>query len=750
MPGTPSFVLVRTADQWLRCAHTNTALDATSACVELGTIVDEVEDAQGTAPAGPAGGLTFDPRCRLYHTVPDEGRVETLRWRPDDRTAEAAQPMDLFAWDSERPAGDFTLPPRAAGPLADPRGIVAVGDDRLFVAEAGRQRVLVYDLFNQELTAVIPLGAGAAGPRPLDLAADGERVFVLTEAPARLVEIDEHDIVADHAPPDDAVSPSRLAISPGGRTALLDPGAARIFVAGGGDAPLSIAAPAHATDLEFEDENTLVVARWPGQDFLRVAITGVQPTRARLRARGYDGRGIARTLDGRIGFWTGRGFRLAIVDRRRYVRAGTVTTFRLDSGDWQTTWGRVFLDVCLPEGSNVRISSAAADEPPEEDTLPRTRPVNATGVPIPYDEQSPPMPPLSLVPAADDPGLPLYRRTAGNELVWPVGLGDDAFVTVEAPVQSPPLRGGPAPTLRGRYLWLTLHLGGDGRVTPRVRAARAELHGHDYLRRLPKLYASDASMESFLLRYLALHAGFLDETDAKGFGRSALLNPDAAPATALPWLASFLGLVLDERWARAPRAGGGTEDARRALIREASCLFRLRGTVRGLKRFIEIYTGFPVTIFEQFRARGLGGPVLGATGALGSASVVGTGLRVGGAAHASDSSSPPAAGDVFRAQAHRFSVLVPGVLSDEQRAVITDIVTTHRPAHTLFEICVVGRGTRLGLGMHLDISSFVGNGDRFQTARLGDTPLGRGGILGRPPGGTPLGTARLNGGARIS
>ena len=41
MPGTPSFVLVRTADQWLRCAHTNTALDATSACVELGTIVDE-------------------------------------------------------------------------------------------------------------------------------------------------------------------------------------------------------------------------------------------------------------------------------------------------------------------------------------------------------------------------------------------------------------------------------------------------------------------------------------------------------------------------------------------------------------------------------------------------------------------------------------------------------------------------------------------------------------------------------------
>ena len=761
-----SFALVRTVDQWMRCAHADTAIDADGTWVELATVIDASQDAAGTAPAGPAGGLTFDPRCRLYHAEPEQGRVESLLWQPDQPAADAAQPVGLFAWDDRRRAGDFTLDARAAGPLDDPRALAAVGDDRLFIAEAGRHRVLVYDLFNQELLSVIRLGgSGAGGPRPIDLASCHGRTLVLTENPARILELDARGVIGARDLPAGVVSPTRLAMSPGGRLALLDPGAGLIFLCG---EDLSIPAFGQATDLEFESESVLVVARWPGQDFRRVAITGVEPTRARLRARGYDGRGIARTPDGRIGFWTGSTFRLAIVDRRHYVSTGTVTTYRLDSGDWQTTWGRVFLDVCLPEGSSIRIACAAADEPPDETTLARTPPSNAAGVAIPYPEQSPPMPPLSFVATDDSAFLPLYRRgqaqglppgqtpaqgEEGRELVWPVSARDDSFITIEAPAQLPPERGGPAPTLRGRYLWLTLRLTGDGRVTPRVRCARAEFPAHDTLRRLPKLFSADPAMESFLQRYLAPQAGFLNETDAKSVGRSALLNPDATPDAALPWLASFLGLVLDERWASAPRAGGDTVDARRQLIAEANCLFRLRGTVAGLKRFIEIYTGFPVIIFEQFRARGLGGVALGAAAALAGGAVVGTGLRVGAGAPQGPPGTAPVSGDppdAFRTYAHRFSVLVPAVLTDEQLAVIQDILTIHRPAHTLFEICAVGLGARLNLGMHLAISSFIGKGDRFQTARVGGLTLGRGSVLGRPRGGTPLGTARLGAGARIS
>jgi hypothetical protein len=95
-------------------------------------------------------------------------------------------------------------------------------------------------------------------------------------------------------------------------------------------------------------------------------------------------------------------------------------------------------------------------------------------------------------------------------------------------------------------------------------------------------------------------------------------------------------------------------------------------------------------------------------------------------------------------------VLVPAVLSDEQLAVIRDVIEIHRPAHTLYEICPIGLGTRVGLGAHLAISTFVGRSGRFQPAVAGGAVLGRGTVLGQPRSGTPLGTARTDGQVRLA
>ena len=102
-------------------------------------------------------------------------------------------------------------------------------------------------------------------------------------------------------------------------------------------------------------------------------------------------------------------------------------------------------------------------------------------------------------------------------------------------------------------------------------------------------------------RYLSFFDGTLGELDARAACREVLVDPSAAPEEVLPWLASFLGLVLDLRWPVA---------ARRTLIREVTWLFRFRGTVPGLKRFLQIYLGFDVIIIERFRLIGLGGAFL--------------------------------------------------------------------------------------------------------------------------------------------
>ena len=98
------------------------------------------------------------------------------------------------------------------------------------------------------------------------------------------------------------------------------------------------------------------------------------------------------------------------------------------------------------------MACVAADDPPEdEDTLPRRLPDNITEATILRPDLSPPMPPVSLVPASID--WPLHRRESGRELPFAPRAPDDVFQTYEAPILSGP----------GRYLWVALELTGNTR-----------------------------------------------------------------------------------------------------------------------------------------------------------------------------------------------------------------------------------------------------------------------------------------------
>jgi phage tail-like protein len=279
---------------------------------------------------------------------------------------------------------------------------------------------------------------------------------------------------------------------------------------------------------------------------------------------------------------------------------------------------------------------------------------------------------------------------------------------------------------------------------------RAEYPAHDYLRRIPQTFSRDEAVASFLRRYLATFEGVLGEFEGKADARHTLLDPSSAPAEILPWLASFLGLVLDERMARAPRAGGRLEDVRRTLIAEVTWLFRFRGTIAGLRRFIEIYLGTQTIIIEKFRLRGLGDAVLGESAGLISSSIVGAGFRVGGAVGEEDLQllDPPGE-DSFATHAHRFALIIPASLTSEQTEVVDWILELHRPAHTLVQVCTAAAGMRVGSGLHVELTSIIGRSDGFTQWQLGDGRLGRGMIVGKPETGTTIGNNRLGKDSRV-
>jgi phage tail-like protein len=633
----------------------------------------------------------------------------------------------LFQTSQTDGLGDFAPEDRTSAALRQPNGIAVDGAARLFVAEFGAARVLIFDLVDRRLLRIARLDPPA---RPLDLATDGNRVHVLQDAPPYLVTLDAwrgpEPAEAGRADLGMFGSPSRLAILPGQPDdlwVLFDAGAetAKIVGLARTDDPIEIPG---ATDLEFAPSGAndgawlLVVARGPEAEFERYRIAGQSIVRtSNLRARGYDGRGIVRTPDGRVGYWSSRGFQHAAAARSRFVARGRVTTFRLDSGQYQTHWGRLFLDACLPRNTDVRVHCIAADEVPDEPPLPRQPPA-VESLSVPRPDLSPPMPPASWVcsPLA---WQRLHRRR-DREIPWTPH--EDRFATYEAPVQA----------AAGRYLWVVLELQGDTQFTPRIKALRVEHSSHDLLRRLPRHYSREAAAADFLRRYLAIFEGALDQWNVHSTERLALVDAWSAPPEALPWLAAFVGLVLDRRW---------PEHTQRTAIAEAVDLFRRRGTVGGLKRFLEIYLGVEVKIVEKFRLRGLGGAELGLGYERLTNTVVGQ-FRVGGAV-GETGDALPAAPDAFATHAHRFSVIIPASLDAEQTDVVRRILDVHRPAHTLYEICTVDAGLRMGRGAYLELTTVVGASGAFGRLQTGRSTLGVSDVLGRPGPGVRIGASRV-------
>ena len=388
MAGSRPFALVRTADQWRRCAHESTFLDTVQGIVSLAWVPGE-SPGPSAPPALEASGLAFDNAGRLYRSLPDEGRIE---WFPPEATLPGGvapllpAPLDLLAGEPPATMGDFAGPSPAGGPLAHPKGIGVDADDHLFIADAGTGQVLLFDLWDRRLLRQMTLlGAEGGQGIPLDVACRGLDGWIVLGHPPGLVRLQARrdptalDLTGFQADLPAGAGPERVAAGPSGELCILyRNGAGRGWVATvAGPGPRLIRVDA-ASDVEYQGDGALVVARGPDSSFLRFR-EGAADTP--LKAKGYDGTGVVRTPDGRIGFWTEAGLRHAVPDRVRYEKRGRVTTFRLESTGFQTEWGRIFLDACIPPATDVRVWVATADEVTDEPTVPRTPPGNCAASP---------------------------------------------------------------------------------------------------------------------------------------------------------------------------------------------------------------------------------------------------------------------------------------------------------------------------------------------------------------------------------
>ena len=131
--------------------------------------------------------------------------------------------------------------------------------------------------------------------------------------------------------------------------------------------------------------------------------------------------------------------------------------------------------------------------------------------------------------------------------------------------------------------------------------------------------------------------------------------------------------------------------------------------------------------------------------------MVGAGFRVGGKV-GSDDLTPIGAQpsqDAFETHAHRFSVVIPASLSREQKEVIEYILEMHRPYHTLYDLCSVDAGMRVGVSLYAQLTTIVGRTSGFGQTQVGGSLLARSDVLGRPGMGTRIGGSRLGADSRM-
>ena len=130
-----------------------------------------------------------------------------------------------------------------------------------------------------------------------------------------------------------------------------------------------------------------------------------------------------------------------------------------------------------------------------------------------------------------------------------------------------------------------------------------------YLKYLPALYSESDFMGRFLLIFESILGPLENMIDNMAY----YFDPSLCPEELLPWLASWMGLEIDETW---------PVERRRELVKSADLLFRWRGTRRGLREFLRLYTGVEPTITEDF-----GGIALDGAYELGHNTVLGGGNK---------------------------------------------------------------------------------------------------------------------------
>ncbi|MCE8425211.1 MAG: hypothetical protein J5U17_05480 [Candidatus Methanoperedens sp.] len=286
----------------------------------------------------------------------------------------------------------------------------------------------------------------------------------------------------------------------------------------------------------------------------------------------------------------------------------------------------------------------------------------------------------------------------------------------------------------GRYLWVKIALSTvDENLSPSIDQMKVFYPRKSYLGYLPAIYQEnpigqdDPVSKDFLERFLSIFETVFYDLETRIYDIYKYFDPDTVDSKLfLNWLASWLNIAIEDKW---------DENIKRTFIRDAYTLYKQKGTLAGIEKLIEIYTGKKPLIREPSR---IGKPMIlndKGTFRLGINSLLlktpVRGFRLG-----EDSILGRAAlidGDIFEVSgnpysiSHWFTVVLDLSLKDNtfDENMLKRILDREKPAHTMYNLIFTG-DMKGGSEVYVGMNTMMPDQEHFI---LGDNSIIGSGIL---------------------
>ena len=145
--------------------------------------------------------------------------------------------------------------------------------------------------------------------------------------------------------------------------------------------------------------------------------------------------------------------------------------------------------------------------------------------------------------------------------------------------------------VKGRYFWFMAEIYCLEGQAAGIGNIMIYFPKQTWIKYLPEVYDREPENDTFLERYLSIFQTLYDHLSREIDEIPRRLDTEATDIQTLKWMAQWLGIQNVQLW---------TPEQLRYLVNHGIDLYSRRGTKEGIRDFIELYTGEPPLLIEQY------------------------------------------------------------------------------------------------------------------------------------------------------